>query len=496
MAQSDINVGMGIALSGKPTAPGKVFAAGVQERRYQQAAAAKADDELKQIKNKILLDKNKYHPLVANEVIDKTSKVLRDLALVKAEHPTDYMSQAYALLGEWQKEVSLGYDRSQSLYDFEKINKSDTSKVYIPANMQAAYQEMSRHQTVDEWMNALQAKGIQQNKYFAYDPVTKDIAFSVGAQMDPEQFAKSVFKQHSGDILDVREGTEKTAKGEAIRTVTTVTGIPRTEQEATSIASGLYARTGRMGQQVYSGEQMAKTYFSDPEAMAQYQDRYPETVGMDETALVEDFLKRFYDPYAPKKENVVKYDKSGMQINISAGPPEAIARFQMTDTKGTIAGSTVPYDGKATWQAGGKFKVNAITSEKILTGTGVRDAELDRVTALESFKIQEISIGDSYVIPVIVQNGKVTAATKEQVAAKNPNIEYQVYTSGSFSTNQLTPELNYLSNKTFLFPLIDVQSALVSQSLTDKQYEALKNGMENAKAIAQKKTQQYKASIR
>ena len=135
MAVSNVNVGLGIGMSGETSAPDQIFRAQQQRDLAQgKAAKKKADEEeaeLEQIKKKILLDKPKVHRLESKKVTDEMAKTLLKISEEKRTNPNDYLNIAYNEFGSYFDFLNQATSKSAMLTDLEDKLQKKSTNVYV-----------------------------------------------------------------------------------------------------------------------------------------------------------------------------------------------------------------------------------------------------------------------------------------------------------------------------------------------------------------------------
>lgn len=495
MAVSNVNVGLGIGMSGETSAPDQLFRAQQQKDLYQaKAAKKKADDEeaeLDQIKKKILLDKPKVHRLESKKVTDEMAKTLLKISQAKRTNPNDYLNIAYNEFGNYQNFLNQALSKSANLTDLEDKLQKKSPNVYISSSLQKARDLMNNSETTEAWMENLEKNGIQSSNYFNYDKTTGNFDFQLAPKFDPEKEVKSIYSTKLNAPIGFSKGTEKLADGKMATKFTFRKGVPKTQKEAEEIYNAELERRVREGESVagmpvpISGEQIALNYLSVPEKIAQYTDMYPETAQMSKPELVNHFLKNFYEPYSPYKEESKFFrEGKGIEINIGSGD-EPASEFLFVEDSGTFAGTDVPYSGLMSVAVKGKYSSGAVVLNDVI------DMSTKKEVDAESLNVQgrdvTVSFGQVYIVPVVKEGKTKRLATQAEIDSKKVKPTYEVRAELNFSGLEgLGSTAEAVSKSTTLWPIDKVKSMLYTQGLKSKQIGTLNRELSKAKKKASK----------
>lgn len=481
MAASNINVGLGIGLSGRLDAPNRIFAAEQQEEQYKRkmniAAQKEKDDQVEQVKRAILTEKGQFDPLVSPKANDDIANTLLQITNAKAQNPTSYINDAYRLFGELRSRLDEYNTTSAQLKDLRSLNEKQKKGVYISKSQQAAYDEIGKAKNYDEWIASLSKKGIGDD-FFSIDPNTGKMITNYVVADDPVKFSQNIFNQRKNEVLDVIETKGIERAGKKIDEVRTITGIPRTRAEAQKIMEDKIQRNrSSVGvQPVYSGEDIAENYLSDPARKLQYTDRFPETKGMDDGQLVNHFLDNFYEPYKPYKESPKYFNPATKQeININIANDTGSREFtylkektilpDLANKKGIVVEGSAYANVPVT-----ASEVQSYLNNKVINAeTGLsltKDEKTELTTAINSNKNKKIKFGSIYTIKVATaKDGTKKYLGPNDKASPGEIVAYEPVVEASFSDIDFQPTLESLSRKTIFWPLSDAKRILSNQNM-------------------------------
>tara|TARA_R110000868_G_scaffold267944_4_gene527203 strand:+ start:823 stop:2352 length:1530 start_codon:yes stop_codon:yes gene_type:complete len=388
----NVNVAMGIGLQGQLTSPNRIFAAQEAEKQYSRklnlAAQKEKDDELEAIKKKILLDKQKVHPLLAKEVSNTTAEALKGMVEAKQNSPNDYLSKIYDIFGNWQGTVNDAVGKSASLKKFEDDMTLTTGKEYVSSNAKNAYNLMSGSADLEDWYSRMQKSGVQNNDFFQYSPETRAFNYAVVPRVDPDAFAKMVANQHAKDIISSKEEKYMLGGKEKLRTNVSY-GMVETEKEADEIfQERIRANKGNINgvSRPYSMDEAAVAYLNQPGAAQQYMDMNP---GVTPENIVQHYKDNHFKP---SKKNTIgtKTEGSGstfVQSVSMGGGDEKATYFDFDETPNTykavgnevtsvgkmaLTKNNIPYEGAISRQffspVTGKPAPGDIKNSKLVVG--------------------------------------------------------------------------------------------------------------------------------
>lgn len=512
---SNINVGLGIGLSGRLDATNRIFAAEQQEEQYKRkmniAAQKEKDDQLEQVKRAILTEKGKFDPLVSPKANEDIANTLLQITNAKTQNPTSYINDAYRLFGELRSRLDDYNTTSAQLADLRSLNEKQKKGVYISKSQQAAYDEIGKAKNYDEWIASLNNKGIGDD-FFSIDPGTGKMITNYVVADDPVKFSQNIFNQRKNEVLDVIETKDIQRAGKKIDEVKIITGVPRTRAEAQKIMEDKIKRNlSSVGvQPVYSGEDIAENYLSDPARKLQYTDRFPETKGMDDGQLVNHFLDNFYEPYKPYKETSKYFNPATKQeINITMGSDTPSREFSYLKKKtiipDVIDGVGLETEGVAYANVGVKASEaqTYLTNELISTKTGnslSKEVKEKVKTVINNNKNKTVDFGRMYTIKVATAKDGTKRYLKPGDNAKpGETVAYEGVVEASFSDITFDPTLKDLSRKTVLWPLSDAATILSNQNMkTDTRASwkaALKEIEDHAKELNSQLTRAKKSNV-
>jgi len=479
MAESNINVGLGIGLSGKLDATNRIFAAEQAEEQYKRklniTAQKEKDDQVEQVKRAILTEKGKFDPLVSPKANEDIANTLLAITNAKAQNPTSYINDAYRLFGDLRSRLDDYNTTSAQLADLRSLNEKQKKGVYISKSQQAAYDEIGKAKNYDEWIASLSRKGIGDD-FFSIDPSTGKMITNYVVADDPTKFAQNIFNQRKNEVLDVVETKNIERAGKKIDEVRTITGIPRTREEAQKITEEKIKRTrSSVGvQPVYSGEDIAENYLSDPARRLQYTDRFPETKGMDDIQLTNHFLDNFYEPYKPYKESSRYFNPASKQeINISVGSGVGSRAFTYIKEKTILPdlaeGKGIQVEGSAYSNIGisaksaGSYLNNKVINAK--TGKSLTVGEKDGLTkTINSNKNKNVTFGSIYTIKVATKSDGTKRYLKpEDKPVSGETVKYEPVVEASFSDLDFEPTIEKITTKTIFWPLSDAKRIIGNQ---------------------------------
>lgn len=495
MAVSNVNVGLGIGMSGQSTAPDQIFRAQQQQDLYKAKAAQKKIDEeeaqLDDVKKKILVDKPTVHRFESKKASDEMAKTLIEINDAKRTNPNDYLTVAYEKLGNYRNVLNQATTRSRLLEDFETQLQKKSPNQYVSSSVQKARDLLNQSQTTEEWMEKLEKNGVESNNYFSYDKTNGTFGFQIPASFDPAKEVKAIYSAKKDNPIGLSKNIEKLAKGESATKFTFKKGIPKTQKEADEIYAREVERRVAEKESVsgmppaISGEQIAINYLSTPEKAAQYADMYPETSQMSDEQKINHFLEKFYDPYSPYKEET-KFFKEGKPFNISiGGGEEQGSEFLFTKDNGTFFGTDIPYNGQMAVAVKGKYTSQAIVLNDVLSfETGKELKKEDVAVSGDDVKIQ---FGQIYVVPVIKEGKTKRLVTQAEIDSKTVKPTYEVRQTISFSGLEgLGAAVEAITKETTLWPVDKVKSMLYTQGLKEKQVAILNRELAKAKLHASK----------
>jgi len=498
MAVSNVNVGLGVGMSGETTVPDQLFR-GQQQRDIAGAKAAqkKAEEEEKEldaVKRKVLVGSDKVHRLESKKVTDEMAKTILRINEVRKTNPNDYLNEAYKIFSEYQNTLNQSLTRSKNLFDFEEGMSSRNRNQYISSSAQTAKRLMNDSKTTEDWMSRLEKNNVPSTPYFSYDPSNAAFGFKVDAAFDPAKEVSDMYSKKSNQPIGLSKSVEKLSDGKNATKFIFKKGVPRTQKEAQEIYDLEIQRRVKEGESVsgmpppISGEQIAMNFLKVPEKLDQYLDRYPETINMSETELVNHFLNNFYDPYSPYKEDSKFFKEGNALVNVSIGGDDPASEFLFVEDKGTFAGTDIPYEGLMAVSVGGKYKSNAILLNDVLdmsTGKEVNTANVD-----VSKKDVTINFGQIYVVPVVddwdAKQGKIKRlVTQTEISSKKVKPTYEVRQEVNFSGLEgLGSTIEAVTKSTTLWPVDKVKSMLYTQGLKQKQISSLNTQLIKAKKKA------------
>jgi hypothetical protein len=493
MAVSNVNVGLGIGMSGQSTAPDQIFRAQQQQDLYKaKAAQKKAEDEdaeLAQITKKILVDKPKVHRLESKKASDEMGRTLMKINDAKRTSPNDYLNTAYEELGNYANTLNQATTRSRLLEDFETQLQKKSPNQYVSSSVQKARDLLNQSETTEEWMDKLEKNGIESNNYFSYDKTNGTFGFQIPASFDPAKEVTGIYSSKKDNPIGLTKNIEKLAKGESATKFTFKKGIPRTQKEADEIYSNEVDRRVAEKESVtgmpaaISGERIAINYLSVPEKAAQYADMYPETRNMSDEQRINHFLENFYDPYSPYKEDT-KFFKEGKPFSITiGGGDEPASEFLFTEDTGTFYGTDVPYFGQMAVAVKGKFSSSAIVLNDVIDMSTKKELNVKDVDVRD--KNIGIQFGQIYVVPVIKEGNKKRLVTQAEIDSKKVKPTYEVRQTITFSGLEgLGTEVEAITKSTTLWPVDKVKSMLYTQGLKSTQIATLNRELVKAKKKA------------
>jgi hypothetical protein len=479
---SDVNVGLGIGLSGKLDATARIFAADQQEEQYKRKVAqAKQDAEdagAQAVKKMILQDRNKYHRLFTKDVNDKTTKAMLDMAKAQAENPTNYLSDVYEIYGGLKQELDIAMTRTEQLKQFEKLTEEEKKGMFISPSQKKAYELMRNSSDYDSWINGLTKQGISDN-YFAVDPETKEIGFKFQPAFDPVKFSQEVYKQRKDTPLSEKKKSMKVGESN-FEIITTSYGLPRTKEQAQQIREDeIIARGGSaIGvAPAYSGEDVAELYLSDPQRLEQYVNRYPETANMSDADLTEHFLKNFYDPYTPFKEDPKTFKEGKLVNNFTVmGPDQPGRAFVYEKKKDQVPGTQIKYEGISYLNQ----NVQSKTAKTFLLSGAIETNGKSFEPKSNVGKATDYGFGNIYMVKTKTgQGNKKTFAGESETGA---GIAYEPMVEVTFSRLDIGDKtVDAITQKTILMPLEQVKQILNTQKMTDKERASYNQALKDMK---------------
>ena len=468
MAVSNVNVGLGIGMSGETTAPDQIFRAQQQKDLAQTKAAQKKTDEeeaeLEQIKKKILLDKPKVHRLESKKVTDEMAKTLLKISEAKRTNPNDYLNIAYNEFGSYFDFLNQATSKSAMLTDLEDKLQKKSPNVYVSPSLQKARDLMSQANTTEEWMEKLEKNGISSNNYFDYDKTTGNFDFQLAPKFNPISETKGYINQHANELLsyDYDPNTKET-KAQY--------GTVRTLDEAREIFQRKVKENGGSTVGVtmpYTGQQMAAAYFSRPEAMIQYADEYGLS-GASEQEIVNHYLDNVYEPLAGKKDRASTKGSFNINIQNNMGGEKGSRMFG-PDEIGSIkiGNSTVTPLRRITLGADPiKFKANPTTNWI--------DGKTFKAGQPKNVKTQDMYMQELYYMPVLIEkvNNKeqVTRIVQESELSKlideGKRIDFKPYVVVGEQAD-LTKITDFNFDKNYFVPLESIESNIKNTFSEDK----------------------------
>jgi hypothetical protein len=390
---------MGIGLQGQLTAPNRIFAAQEAEKQYTRklnlAAQKEKDDELEAIKKKILLDKQKVHPLLAKEVSNKTAEALKGMVEAKQNSPNDYLSKIYDIFGNWQGTVNDAVGKSASLKKFEDDMTLTTGKEYVSSNAKNAYNLMSGSADLEDWYSRMQKSGVQNNDFFQYSPETRAFNYAVVPRVDPNAFAKMVSNQHAKDVISSKEEKYMLGGKQKLRTNVSY-GMVETEKEADEIFQNrIKANKGNINgvTRPYSMDEGAVAYFNQPGAAQQYMDMNP---GVTPENIVQHYKDNYFKAVR-KNTTGTKSEGSGstfIQSVNTGGGEETPIYFDYDENPNTykVVGKNITSAGKMPLSKNNIPYEGAISKQMFSPVTGK--------PASGDLKNSKLVIGELIVLPV------------------------------------------------------------------------------------------------
>jgi len=452
MAASNVNVGLGIGMSGETTAPDQIFR-GQQQRDIAAAKAAKkkADEEEKEldlIKKKILLERPEVHPLETKRVTDELAKTAQRILNAKRENPNDYLQTAYTAFNEYTNTLNDAKFKTKMFKELDTKLSKPGSSTYINSDLKRARDLMSSSETTEEWFNNLEKNGIKPSKYFNFDKATGRIEFYTPPAYDPIKATKQFIGQHSNDLLfsDYDPSTKE---------VKSQFGTVRTQAEADEIFKRkvLENKGSTVGvSRPYSGQQMAYDFFADPEALEQYIDRF-KLQGKTLKETVDHYLTNIYDPLAGNKD---KYGlKGSFEINVNTAAGETGRKFG-PDKIGKIRIANVEVT---------PFRRISLSDKPIAIKSNISgsffNAKTGQQTQAKDIKTVDLYMQEMYYLPVLIEGNKVSRIISDSeistLKSQNKRVDYKPFVIVG-EENFLTEMTKLNFDKNFLVPLEAIES--------------------------------------
>jgi hypothetical protein len=468
MAVSNVNVGLGIGMSGETTAPDQIFRAQQQKDLAQTKAAQKKTDEeeaeLDQIRKKILVESAAVHTLESKRVTEEMGKTMLAISQAKRTHPNDYLNFAYNEFGKYQNILNDAKTKTRLYQDLENKLQKKSQNVYVSPSLQKARDLMNESDTTEEWIEKLQKNGIQSNDYFNYDKTTGKFEFQTVPRFNPISETKGYINQHANELLsyDYNPNTKET-KAQY--------GTVRTLDEAREIFQRKVKENGGSTVGVtmpYTGEQMAAAYFSRPEAMIQYADEYGLS-GASEQEIVNHYLDNVYEPLAGKKDRAST--KGSLNINIQNNMGgEKGSRMFGPDEVGTVQigdFTVAPLKRITLGPDPIKFKANPTT-------TWV-DGKTFKAGQPKNVKTQDMYMQEMYYLPVLIEKvnnrEQVTRIVQESELSKlikeGKRIDFKPYVVVGEQAD-LTKITDFNFDKNYFVPLESIESNIKNTFSEDK----------------------------
>jgi len=474
---SDVNIGLGIGLSGKLDAPARIFAADQQEEAYNRRLKQQADKEeeaaVGAVKRMVLQDRDKYHKLLTNDVNNKTTKALIDMANAKAKNPTDYLGEVYTIYGDLKKELDIARTRTEQLKQFEKLVEEEKKGMFISQTQKKAYELMKSSDNYENWVDRLKTNGVSDN-YFSFDPETKDIGFKFQPAYDPQKFAEDVYKTKRD--MPLYENEENfTIGGQKGKKITTAYGLPRTQAEAEKIREDEIRKRGGSAVGVspaYSGESVAELYLSDPERLEQYQNRFKETQNMSAEELKKHFLNNFYDPYSPFKEEPRYLKESKGQMIFVSGPPIPGRAFTYQKTEDFVPNTNIKYKGLSYLN----INVDSKSPSTFLLSGAVLPSGETYDYANKNAKTTSYKFGNVYTVKTVTKGGQKRLVSDDYKAQTGEVVAFEPMIEISFADLEIgDKKIDELTKKTILMPAKKLEPILDTQKMSKEERGEFKN---------------------
>jgi hypothetical protein len=478
-----VNMGLGIGLSGRLDAPGRVFAAQQQEQAYKRKAnlqkQKEQDAEVDELVKGVLKERGKYHKLVSPEINREVGDTLKKMLELKINNPNNYVNDVYGLFygdpntntpGLLSKASTALY-RSEQLKKLGEVSENRKKGKFVSPSQDAAAKEISNHSDYTSWVNSLKEKGISDD-YFTLNPDSGEFTMEEVPAVDFKKYTDDIVEKKKNLILnEVRSKTKVGNKD--VEIIKTITGIPRTKKEAEDYRADYIKRnkTSRGAPEYYSGEDMAEALFSDAEAKRQYVAVHPETKGMDDEQLKTHYLDKYFEPAKPYKETPRSLS-SGQDINITnqLGGENKGRDFYWSKEKGTVPGTAIEYSGS------GYLNVNVTPKEGltfILQGA-VKSNDGSSYSPKKQASAKEVKLGTVYITRTATDNsGSKRLLPDGQKPKKGETVKYEMMVEATFSDLKFTKSTEELFKETILVTFDQANQLLSTQSKTDYTRESL-----------------------
>lgn len=474
---SDVNIGLGIGLSGKLDAPARIFAAEQQEEAYNRRLKQQADKEeeaaVGAVKRMVLQDRGKYHELFTKDVNDKTTKALLAMTNAKSKNPTDYLGEVYTIYGDLKKELDIARTRTEQLKQFEKLVEEEKKGMFISQTQKKAYELIKSSDNYENWIEKLKTNGVSDN-YFSFDPETKDIGFKFQPAFDPQKFAEDVYKTKRDMPLYENE-EDFTIGGQKGKKITTAYGLPRTQADAEKIREDEIRKRGGSAVGVapaYSGESVAELYLSDPERLEQYQNRFKETQNMSAGELKQHFLNNFYDPYNPFKEEPRYLKESKGQMIVVNGPDTPGRAFNYQKTEDFVPNTNIKYKGLSYLNINVESKA---PSTFLLSGAVLPSGE-PYDYANKNAKTTSYKFGNVYTVKTATKEGQKRLVGDSYKAQTGEVVAFEPMIEISFADLSIgDKKIDELTKKTILMPAKKLEPILDTQKMNKDERAEFKN---------------------
>jgi hypothetical protein len=471
-----VNMGLGIGLSGRLDAPGRVFAAQQQEQAYRRKAnlqkQKEQDAEVDELVKGVLKERGKYHELVSPEINREVGDTMKKLLELKINNPTNYASEAYNLFygdpntnapGLFQK-ADLALSRSEQLKQLENVSEKRKRGEFVSPSQEAAVREMKNYPDYQSWVAGLNEKKISDD-FFTLNPETGEFTFKETPAIDFKKYSTDIIGSNKNNILS-ETTTEGTVGGQKYKTIKTVTGVPRSKEEARQLREEYIAKnkTTAGAPPLFSGEDAAEQLFQNPVAKLQYQAVHPETKSMNDDQIKDHYLKTYFDPYEPYKQTASTIKESkGVNITNQVGGDDLGREFIWSKEKGNVPGTAIQYSGT------GYLNVNVApkAGQTFVLQGSIKSNDGSSYSPKSQASAKEIKFGRAYVVRTATdKSGNKRLLPEGQKPNPGETAKYETMVETSFSDLKFTKATEELFKETILIPFNQANEILSTQTMT------------------------------
>lgn len=307
--------------------------------------AKEAQEELRNLRNRVSIDKKKYHRIYEDPVKDMTIDFYNNASRDILSRDPGAMNSAFERYANWDAETNKYVARSESLKALE--NYADLGRTvgkFVPNSVIKARNLINQAKNEEDLLNKIQEnKDIFLTGYVTADPTTGMItAFQEDAIPFDQVMQKTILTKDKANVLNL----EKTTEGNIAREYKRYT-IPADKAELAKMKGTMRQLVGSDPGEIETAYDLGWKYFSNnPTAQKQYRalkfDQGDDTVmNQSPQQLYDGFYKDYVVP------NIPNYDESkqtyvGLRTSVYVGGGAQVAptKFQIAQNEPINYGGT------------------------------------------------------------------------------------------------------------------------------------------------------------